>query len=146
MRESEAATDSRMAEVPSVEQSSTITSSRSSSGGSGAARTAAILRAASARSLYTHTRSDNSMRIVQYNGRAYPFAARLHARKGNHMKNATPRRDFLKGSGAAGAGLLITTSKIAFGSQANSALTLGLIGCGNRGMYVSGIFAKHEFL
>ena len=62
------------------------------------------------------------------------------------MKHSTPRRDFLKGSGAAGAGLLITTSKIAFGSQANSAMTLGLIGAGNRGMYVSGIFAKHEFL
>ncbi|MEK7403843.1 MAG: Gfo/Idh/MocA family oxidoreductase [Acidobacteriota bacterium] len=31
------------------------------------------------------------------------------------------------------------------GSQASSAISLGLIGCGNRGMYVSGIFAKNEF-
>lgn len=62
------------------------------------------------------------------------------------MSQSTPRRSFLKGAGATGAGLLITTPKIAFGSQANSALTLGMIGCGNRGMYVSGIFAKHEYL
>ena len=31
------------------------------------------------------------------------------------------------------------------GSQANSALSLGVIGCGNRGTYVSGIFARNEF-
>lgn len=62
------------------------------------------------------------------------------------MNRSTRRRSFLKGASATGAGLLITTPQIAFGSQANSALTLGLIGCGNRGMYVSGIFAKHEYL
>ena len=62
------------------------------------------------------------------------------------MSQSTPRRSFLKGAGATGAGLLITTPRIAFGSQANSALTLGMIGCANRGMYVSGIFAKHEYL
>jgi predicted dehydrogenase len=56
------------------------------------------------------------------------------------MPNPPNRRDFVR------SGLLITTSKIAFGSQANSALTLGLIGCGGRGMYVSGVFAKHEYL
>jgi predicted dehydrogenase len=47
--------------------------------------------------------------------------------------------------GSAAAGLMITTPRIAFGSQANSALTVGLVGCGNRGMYVSGLFAKNEF-
>jgi predicted dehydrogenase len=30
-------------------------------------------------------------------------------------------------------------------SQASAALSVGLIGCGNRGMYVSGIFAKNEY-
>ncbi len=32
------------------------------------------------------------------------------------------------------------------GSQANSAVSLGLIGCGGRGTYVTGLFAKHEHL
>jgi predicted dehydrogenase len=59
---------------------------------------------------------------------------------------AANRRQFLANSTAGGAGLLIVSPKVAFGTQANSALTLGLIGCGNRGMYVSGIFAKNEFL
>ncbi len=31
-------------------------------------------------------------------------------------------------------------------AQANSALTLGVVGCGNRGMYVTGLFAKNEFV
>ena len=56
------------------------------------------------------------------------------------------RRQFLKGSGkAAAAGFTIMAPHLVRGSQANSALTIGLIGCGNRGMYVSGIFARNEF-
>lgn len=49
----------------------------------------------------------------------------------------------LKSTAAAG---FIMASELAKGYQANSALTLGLIGCGNRGMYVSGLFAKNEYL
>ncbi len=59
------------------------------------------------------------------------------------MDSASPRRDFIKT--AAGMGLLILHPRVVRGSQANSALSVGLIGCGNRGMYVSGIFAKNEF-
>jgi predicted dehydrogenase len=55
------------------------------------------------------------------------------------------RREFVGGAGAAGIGLTIVKPESVRGSQANSALTIGLIGCGNRGMYVSGIFAKNEF-
>jgi myo-inositol 2-dehydrogenase / D-chiro-inositol 1-dehydrogenase len=52
------------------------------------------------------------------------------------------RRDFL----AAGAtGIMILAPKTVFGSQANSALSVGVVGVGNRGMYVSGIFAKNEY-
>ena len=51
------------------------------------------------------------------------------------------RRSLLKTSAAA----TIVSASTALGYQANSALTVGLIGCGNRGMYVSGIFAKNEF-
>lgn len=55
------------------------------------------------------------------------------------------RRGFVKGSGAAAASFLIMKPQTAFGSQANSALSVGLIGSGNRGLYVSGLFAKNEF-
>ncbi len=48
-------------------------------------------------------------------------------------------------SAAAGAGLLLVKPESVRGTQANSALSVGLIGCGNRGMYVSGIFAKNEY-
>jgi predicted dehydrogenase len=52
-------------------------------------------------------------------------------------KQASTRRDFVKSMAAAGAtagaGLLIVPSAIAFGSQANSSLGLGVIGCGGRG-------------
>jgi myo-inositol 2-dehydrogenase/D-chiro-inositol 1-dehydrogenase len=40
-------------------------------------------------------------------------------------------------------GLLILSSKTAFGSQANSTIELGLVGCGSRGNYVSDLFIEH---
>jgi predicted dehydrogenase len=61
------------------------------------------------------------------------------------MDHSASRRGFVKGSGAAAASFMIMKPQTAFGSQANSALSLGLIGCGNRGMYVSSLFAKNEF-
>jgi predicted dehydrogenase len=61
------------------------------------------------------------------------------------MPDINNRRDFVKISGAAGLGLMIVKPEIVRGTQANSALSVGLIGCGNRGSYVSGIFAKNEF-
>src|SRR5262252_9110580 len=48
-------------------------------------------------------------------------------------KQAPTRRDFVKTTATAGAGLLIVPSAIAFGSEANSSLGLGVIGCGGRG-------------
>lgn len=56
---------------------------------------------------------------------------------------AQARRNFLKTSTAAGAGLLIVSPRVAFGSQANSALGLGIIGCGGRGNYDGGEFVKN---
>ncbi|HYP05030.1 MAG TPA: Gfo/Idh/MocA family oxidoreductase [Bryobacteraceae bacterium] len=61
------------------------------------------------------------------------------------MDNTGSRRGFVSGSAAAGLGMLILKPETVRGSQANSALTLGLIGAGNRGSYVAGIFAKNEF-
>ncbi len=40
-------------------------------------------------------------------------------------------------------GLLILSAKTAFGSQANSTVELGLIGCGSRGNWVTDLFHEH---
>jgi predicted dehydrogenase len=63
------------------------------------------------------------------------------------MHHEESRRDFVRKSGAATAalGYLVVKPGSVRGSQANTALSVGLIGCGNRGMYVSGIFAKNEY-
>ncbi len=53
------------------------------------------------------------------------------------------RRDFVKKS--TGAGILILSPQIVRGSQANSALTVGLLGAGRRGTAISGFFAQNEF-
>jgi myo-inositol 2-dehydrogenase / D-chiro-inositol 1-dehydrogenase len=58
-------------------------------------------------------------------------------------KLAPTRRDFVKTTAAAGAGLLIVPSAIAFGSEANSSLGLGVIGCGGRGNYDGGKFLNN---
>jgi myo-inositol 2-dehydrogenase/D-chiro-inositol 1-dehydrogenase len=52
------------------------------------------------------------------------------------------RRKFITNATAA-SGLLILKSKTAFGYQANSAVRLGLLGCGNRGTSVATSFANN---
>ena len=54
----------------------------------------------------------------------------------------TSRREFLTTAAAVGAPLLVS-SRVAFGSQANSRLTLGAIGCGGRGTWIADLFQKH---
>jgi hypothetical protein len=49
------------------------------------------------------------------------------------------RRDFVK---SATTGLLILNSRTAFGSQANSTVELGLIGCGGRGNWIGPFFPE----
>src|SRR5437899_5062864 len=63
------------------------------------------------------------------------------------MNENTTRRDFFRNSGAAAAalGVSIVKPQSVRGAQANSALSVGLIGCGRRGSYVTGLFAKNEF-
>ncbi len=51
------------------------------------------------------------------------------------------RRQFVAGSAASG--LLLVKSSTAFGYQANSAVRLGLLGCGNRGTTVATSFAQN---
>ena len=52
------------------------------------------------------------------------------------------RRDFITGASAA-SGLLLLKPRTVFGSEANSAVRLGLLGCGNRGTSVATSFAKN---
>src|SRR3984893_11083030 len=59
------------------------------------------------------------------------------------MTHPTSRRDLVL-SGAA-TGLLILKPQLVGAAQANSALSVGLIGCGRRGTYVTGLFAKNEY-
>ena len=53
------------------------------------------------------------------------------------------RRQFLEAGSAATSGLLLLKSSTAFGYQANSAVRLGLLGCGSRGTAVSTSFSKN---
>ena len=59
------------------------------------------------------------------------------------MNEKSSRREFVAAGSAAG--LMILKPQTVRGSQANSALTVGLLGAGNRGTYVAGLFAKNEF-
>ncbi|HEV2277464.1 MAG TPA: Gfo/Idh/MocA family oxidoreductase [Acidobacteriaceae bacterium] len=51
------------------------------------------------------------------------------------------RREFIGGTAASG--ILLLKARTAFGYQANSAVRLGLLGCGNRGTSVATSFAKN---
>lgn len=56
------------------------------------------------------------------------------------------RRTFVRTTGTvAAAGMLVLQPELVRGSQNNSALTVGVIGVGNRGSFVAGLFAKNEF-
>jgi predicted dehydrogenase len=58
------------------------------------------------------------------------------------MSQNTSRRDFVV---AASAGAAMLKPELVRGSQANSALSVGLIGAGRRGVAISGLFVKNEF-
>ncbi len=55
------------------------------------------------------------------------------------MPDIEKRRTFLKSA----SGLLILRPATVFGSQANSALSVGIVGCGGRGNYVGGMFQEY---
>jgi myo-inositol 2-dehydrogenase/D-chiro-inositol 1-dehydrogenase len=55
------------------------------------------------------------------------------------MQPDSPRRDFLK---TASAGLLLLKPETVFGTQANSAVEVGLIGCGSRGNWIGAFFPE----
>jgi len=51
---------------------------------------------------------------------------------------ASARREFLSATG-----LLVLKPETVFGSQANSAIEIGIIGCGGRGTYIGGFFQEY---
>ena len=53
------------------------------------------------------------------------------------------RREFIAGAGGAAMSFSIIGPGLARGSQANSKISLGLIGCGGRGTWIAGLFRKH---
>jgi predicted dehydrogenase len=53
------------------------------------------------------------------------------------------RRGFVQGGSAAVAGMLLLRPRAVFGYEANSAVRLGLLGCGNRGTSVATSFAQN---
>ena len=53
------------------------------------------------------------------------------------------RRHFLAGAGAAAVSLAVLDPKLVGAAEANSKINVGLIGCGGRGQYIGGEFAKH---
>jgi myo-inositol 2-dehydrogenase/D-chiro-inositol 1-dehydrogenase len=61
------------------------------------------------------------------------------------QKRGSPvsRRQFIKTTGAALASLSVVQPKLMRGSQANSKIKLGLIGCGGRGVWIAGLFKAH---
>lgn len=60
----------------------------------------------------------------------------------HQTENRIGRREALRSSAAA-AGLLVVKPQTAFGTAANSSLDLGLIGCGNRGLWIASLFVEH---
>ena len=53
------------------------------------------------------------------------------------------RRNFLAGATAAAAGLLVVEPRQVAAAEANSKITLGLIGCGGRGNWIANLFQQH---
>ena len=53
------------------------------------------------------------------------------------------RRQFLAGSSAAAFSLTLLRPGLVSGSQVNSKITLGVIGCGSRGSWITDLFLQH---
>jgi myo-inositol 2-dehydrogenase / D-chiro-inositol 1-dehydrogenase len=59
----------------------------------------------------------------------------------NASRKHASRRSFLRA--AAAPGFLYLKPETVFGSQANSAIEIGIVGCGGRGVYIGGFFLEH---
>jgi myo-inositol 2-dehydrogenase/D-chiro-inositol 1-dehydrogenase len=63
--------------------------------------------------------------------------------KGEAVKQALSRRQFMAQTGAAALSLTILRPELVNGTQANSRIKLGVIGLGGRGAWIAGLFQKH---
>lgn len=70
------------------------------------------------------------------------IGSKKHDQAGESQSH-TPRRDFLKFATLAGAGLVIVKPESVYGTPANSALNLGVIGCGGRGTTMGTEFVRN---
>src|SRR5882762_7725167 len=62
--------------------------------------------------------------------------------EGDMKDPGTRRRDFIKASAVAAAGVVLVKPGSVFGSPASDAIALGIIGCGGRGNAVAGDLVK----
>jgi len=53
------------------------------------------------------------------------------------------RRRFIAGAGATALSFTVIKPKLVRGTEANSKVDLGLIGCGGRGTWIAELFAQH---
>ncbi|MBA7639947.1 hypothetical protein ES703_47608 [subsurface metagenome] len=53
------------------------------------------------------------------------------------------RRGFIAGAGAAALSFTVVKPKLVRGFSANSKVDLGIIGCGGRGTWITGLFKEH---
>jgi myo-inositol 2-dehydrogenase / D-chiro-inositol 1-dehydrogenase len=62
---------------------------------------------------------------------------------GTKKESGMNRRGFVKAATAATAGVLLVKPSVAFGTAANSALQVGIIGSGSRGPWIGNFFQQH---
>lgn len=69
----------------------------------------------------------------------------LYPDRSNTHKSSTglSRRQFIAGAGTVATAFSIMRPGLVRGSQVNSKISLGSIGCGNRGSWIAGLFQKH---
>src|SRR3974377_1883558 len=64
----------------------------------------------------------------------------------DHSPSNTPpitRRRFIAGAVSSVLAFSVLNAELIRGAEANSKINLGLIGCGNRGKWIAGLFQKH---
>ena len=53
------------------------------------------------------------------------------------------RRSFIKAAAASAAGVMLVKPESVYGTPANSAIAIGIVGCGGRGLYIGNYFLQH---
>ncbi len=66
-----------------------------------------------------------------------------HISASESLSKPVNRREFMTMAGAAALSLTVLPPGLVRGSQANSRISLGLVGCGGRGTWIAELFRKH---